>query len=157
VIVYLPFENLAAIRELCRPYNDHQFYFYHPDAKDGDEGHLHLRAISRDGFKQDLLGSGKVITNSGFELISECLQLGKAILTKPLHGQFEQLSNAEALARLKYATVIDSLQSDVVKNWLHHTPPAVTVNYPNVAKALAAWIAGGCRESEQELAAALWK
>jgi hypothetical protein len=31
------------------------------------------------------------------------------------------------------------------------------VNYPNVAKALAAWIAGGCRETEQELAAALWK
>ncbi len=157
VIVYLPFENLALIRQLFSPWKDHEFWFYHPDALHEDDGHLHLRPISRDGFKQDLLTAGKVITNSGFELISECLQLGKAILTKPLHGQFEQLSNAEAMARLQYATVIDSLQPAPIENWLRNTPPAVTVNYPNVAKALAAWIAGGCRETEQELAAALWK
>ena len=157
VIVYLPFENLAAICELCRPWRDHELYIYHPQAADADEGHVHLRAISRTGFKNDLLTSGKVITNSGFELISECLQLGKAILAKPLHGQFEQLSNAEALVRLRYATVIDALDAQAVTKWLYNTPEAVTVNYPNVAGALAAWIAGGCSESEQELATKLWQ
>jgi len=156
VLVYLPFENLDEIQQMCSHWLDYEFHIYHPAAGLRDAGNLHLRPISRAGFKQDLLSSAKVITNSGFELISECLQLGKAILAKPVHGQMEQLSNAAALAELNYATVVDELQPQLIRNWLKADVRPVQITYPDVAAALAKWIAGGCKQSEAELAGALW-
>ncbi len=157
VIVYLPFENLAEIQQLCSHWLDYEFYIYHPAAQQRDAGNLHLRPISREAFKQDLLSSSKVLTNSGFELISECLQLGKAILVKPLHGQMEQLSNAAALAELNYATVVDDLKLQPIRNWLKDDSRPIQLTYPDVAGALAQWIAGGCKQTEAELASQLWQ
>lgn len=156
VVVYLAFENLTTIEMLCREFKDFRFYIYHPDAPMLDQGNLHLRPISRDAFKRDLLTASKVLTNSGFELISECLQLGKHIMVKPLGGQMEQLSNAEALRQLGYATVAPALTVKALGQWLKSDKRPVQVTYPNVARALAGWIAGGCKWSEAELAAALW-
>jgi uncharacterized protein (TIGR00661 family) len=157
VIVYLPFENPQQVLQMLGPCNAHEFYVYHPDLTDRDEGHLHPRAISRQGFKQDLLDTGSVITNSGFELISECLQLGKRILTKPLQGQMEQLSNAAALDQLGYARVLDSLDTQAIAAWLKEATPGVQISYPDVPAALAAWLAGGSREPVADLADSLWK
>lgn len=159
VIVYLPFENLNDIRALFGQWPDYQFYVYHPEVwnQNSDLGSLHLRCISRDGFKQDLLTSSRVITNSGFELISECLQLGKGILTKPLQGQMEQHSNAAALDQLGYATVLDELNPLQILQWLKTDKKPIQLHYPDVAGALARWISGGCITSEEELAKQLWQ
>jgi uncharacterized protein (TIGR00661 family) len=156
IIVYLPFENLGEIQQMLSRWQDFEFYVYHPQAHNVDAGNLHLRSISREGFKQDLLSCSKVITNSGFELISECLQLGKAILVKPLQGQMEQLSNAQALSQLNYATVLDELKPQQIRAWLKADNRPVQLVYPDVASALAQWIAGGCKQSEAELASGLW-
>lgn len=155
VIVYLPFERLQTICELLRSFRGFEFFIYHPDATRMDVGNQHLRPISRE-FKQDLLDSAQVITNSGFELISECLQLGKRILTKPLQGQMEQLSNAAALGELGYAQVLHRLEARAIAAWLQNPRPAVQLQYPDVASALARWIATGQQESREELARRLW-
>lgn len=155
VIVYLPFENLQAIRAVLQGFRGFEFHIYHPDAVPDDSGNLHLRPISRQ-FKQDLLDAALVMTNSGFELISECLQLGKRILSKPLQGQMEQLSNAAALRELGYAQVIRTLNAKDIGNWLQDTRPAVQVVYPDVAAELARWIATGRKETREELARDLW-
>jgi uncharacterized protein (TIGR00661 family) len=157
IIAYLPFENAEAICALLRQFGDYQFYVYHPNLKDHDTGNLHLRAISRTGFKQDLFTSAGVITNAGFELISECLQWQKKIIAKPLQGQMEQLSNAAALEQLGYAKVIDSLDAAPIRQWLDEEPSQMSIHYPDVAKALAEWIAAGQRESIEALAQRLWK
>lgn len=158
VIIYLPFENIQQILEILRPLTNHEFYIYHPDFdSDLDEGHLHCRAISRAGFKQDLLDAQQVISNSGFELISECLQIGKNILSKPLQGQMEQLSNAKALEVLGYAEVMYKLDKAHISAWLEKTKSPVQVTYPNVAARLAEWIAGGCKENTETLADELWQ
>src|SRR5690606_7995674 len=109
ILVYLPMEDPAQVLDCLRPLTDYRFTFYHPDCQDEERGHIRCRAPSVDGFKQDLYRSERVICNSGFELISECLYLGKSVLTKPLHGQMEQLSNAHALEVLGYATVIKQI------------------------------------------------
>jgi uncharacterized protein (TIGR00661 family) len=155
VIVYLPFENLQAIRSVLQQFRGFEFTIYHPEAIQEDAGNLHLRPISR-RFKQDLLDAAMVMTNSGFELISECLQLGKRILTKPLQGQMEQLSNAAALRELGYAHVIGSLDAREIGAWLQDSKAAVQVVYPDVAAELARWIATGQKESREELAQQLW-
>jgi uncharacterized protein (TIGR00661 family) len=155
VIVYLPFENLQAIRSVLQGFRGFDFTIYHPDAVMEDSGNLHIRPISR-RFKQDLLDAAMVMTNSGFELISECLQLGKRILTKPLQGQMEQLSNAAALRELGYAHVIKTLDEKSIGAWLQDSKPALQVIYPDVAGELARWIATGRKESREELARDLW-
>ena len=155
VIVYLPFENLQTIRSMLQGFRGFQFTIYHPDAGMEDSGNLQLRPISRQ-FKQDLLDAALVITNSGFELISECLHLGKRILTKPLQGQMEQLSNAAALRELGYAQVIRTLDSKEIGVWLQDNKPAPRVIYPDVAAELARWLVSGRKESREELAQQLW-
>jgi len=155
VIVYLPFENLQVVRSLLKPFEGFEFFIYHPDASREDELNLHLRPISRE-FKQDLLDASLVMTNSGFELISECLHLGKRILSKPLQGQMEQLSNAAALRELGYATVLKKLEPVGIGNWLRDGRKPLQVRYPDVAAELARWIAQGQEESAEELAQKLW-
>ncbi|MDR0781367.1 MAG: hypothetical protein LBF16_11855 [Pseudomonadales bacterium] len=157
IIAYLPFENVAAICALLRGFDDYHFYIYHPELQDHDSGNLHLRAISRTGFKQDLFTCAGVITNAGFELISECLQWRKKIIAKPLHGQMEQLSNAAALEQLGYATVINTLAAAPIRRALEEATPRISVHYPDVAQALAQWIATGQHESIDVLAERLWQ
>jgi uncharacterized protein (TIGR00661 family) len=56
-----------------------------------------------------------VISNAGFELASECLQLGKKILAKPLHVQMEQISNATALKQLGYGQTMTDIEPAVLE------------------------------------------
>lgn len=157
VVVYLPFENISQIIRIFESIPGFDFYIYHPNVSDGDKGNIHTRSISRLGFKVDLLNTKSIICNSGFELISECLQIGKSILTKPIQGQMEQLSNARALEELSYADVMNELDEKVIRRWLHQDNKMVQVTYPNVADALAKWIVNGCQQTVPELAASLWQ
>jgi hypothetical protein len=104
----------------------------------------------------DLASSEGVITNSGFELASETIQYGKKILTKPLHGQMEQISNAAALKILKRADVISTLNSAVLSAWLQKKNPQ-PVRYPNVAQEIVQWIVNGQKEPLEVLSQRLWK
>lgn len=85
-----------------------------------------------------------------------CLHLGIPVLAQPLQGQMEQLSNAQALRELGYARVVEQLGPRELEEWLCQDRPAVQRRYANVAQALAAWIAAGCREPLEALAARLW-
>lgn len=156
VVVYLPWENPQRVVALLAPFKDFDFYIYHPGFTNADEGHLHRRALSRNGFKQDLFDAWGVIANCGFELLSECLYLGKRILTKPLAGQMEQYSNAAALEELGYAETMTQLDARKVAAWLKAGHSAVQLDFPNVAAELARWIATGRKETIEELATKLW-
>jgi uncharacterized protein (TIGR00661 family) len=142
ILVYLPFEEIEDIRKLLAPFDGHRFFVYHQFPAAGDEGHLHLRTYSRQGFLKDLAECSGVITNAGFELASEALHLGKKILVKPLARQMEQMSNARALAMLKLGTVMKRLDGDAVAEFLDGGP-AATVRYPDVARMIADWIGAG--------------
>ncbi len=157
IVVYLPWENPERVLALLAPFKDYNFYVYHPTFKDEDNGHLRKRKISRLGFKEDLFSAWGVIANCGFELLSECLYLGKRVLTKPLDGQMEQYSNAAALEQLGYAETMTRLDAVKVGAWLKTNSLAVQLAFPNVAKELAAWIATGRKQTLEELTEKLWK
>lgn len=156
ILVYLPFENLTHICRWLAVEKDYQFYIYHHLSWPEDRGHLHLRPLSREKFQADLASSEGVITNSGFELASETIQYGKKILTKPLHGQMEQVSNAAALRILKCADVISTLNPAALKAWLQKQNPQ-PIRYPNVAKEIVQWIIEGQQESLESFAKRVWK
>ncbi|MGD8884412.1 MAG: glycosyltransferase family protein, partial [Gammaproteobacteria bacterium] len=145
VLVYLPFEELSDIRRWLEPERQYDFYIYHHVSQADDRGNIHIRPLSRDQFQQDLASCEGVITNSGFELASETIQYGKKILTKPLHGQMEQISNAAALRVLRRADVISTLNPAVLRAWLTKKNPQPVI-YPNVAREIVRWISDGQEE-----------
>lgn len=157
VLVYLPFESLAELRHLFAKLDDQQFVIYHPDCPASGEqtANCQFKALSRSGFAEDLASCDSVFCNAGFELPSEAIALGKRLLVKPVRGQIEQVANALAIEQLALGWSSRRLDRQLIRDWLE-TPLAAGRNYPNVAQALAQWLAAGRRETIAELSQRLW-
>ena len=156
ILVYLPFETPEAIVEYLATYTDYQFLVYHAQTPTQPlPEHIRWHGFDRMGFKQDLAACGGVISNAGFELVSEALTLGKKILVKPLLGQFEQLSNMAALELLAAADAMMSLDDEALRRWLKKSAPE-PVKYPQVGDSLVNWLEQGNWSQYQELCSELW-
>jgi uncharacterized protein (TIGR00661 family) len=156
-LVYLPFESQDEVTRWLNRYPAHSFIQYAAGLEQERRGNVTRFPAGIHSFKQHLYRARGVICNSGFELISECLQLGKPILTKPLRGQFEQLSNALALQQMGYARVIRSLDALALDQWLAAIPAAPDVHFPDVAEVLARWLAGNQPHATEGLGWLLWQ
>jgi uncharacterized protein (TIGR00661 family) len=155
IVVYLPFENAKEVVKLLAPFKEYDFFIYTPADIGSPPDHIKIRPLSRDGFQHDLQDCASIISNAGFELISEALQLGKKILVKPLHSQLEQISNAAALKQLGYGRIMNDLDARVVSDWLSN-PHRVRVTYPNVAKILVNWMLNGMPPIDDDFLEACW-
>jgi len=154
-VVYLPFAGLDDIVPQLRAFPDYDFYIYQPVPKAYDEGHIHVRPFSREGFQQDLHRCEGVICSAGFELPSEAIQLGKKILVQPVAGQMEQKSNALALDQLGFGSVASELTEAAIGRWLPLRAPQPH-QYPDVAKALVDWLLHHRGENIVHLQRQLW-
>ena len=157
VLVYLPFENQTQITALLQNMPEVNFIQYSPELHDATEGNVTTCKTNYLGFKSDLLAASGVITNCGFELISECLHLGLPILTKALNGQMEQESNALALQQLEYATVVKTLTLATINNWYHNKSEISPKPIPDVAAAIANSIANNQWQNTTNLNTLLWR
>jgi uncharacterized protein (TIGR00661 family) len=155
IIVYLPFEDTRAIIRLLAPFKNFEFHVYAPETVPSEFDHIICNPLSRDAFQKDLYDSAGIISNAGFELASEALQLGKKILAKPLHAQMEQISNALALTQLGYGYTMTEMDSAAIEHWLHNSH-AVHITYPNVAKVLVQWIKNGMPEMGTDFIEQIW-
>ena len=156
ILVYLPFEDSAAVIQLLQGFSNTRFTLYSNTHPAGDFGNISVHPLSRAGFATSLQHCQGVICNTGFELISEALTLGKPILSKPLARQMEQLSNAVALERLQLGTIMTSLEVQAVEFWLDRAAP-VTVYYPNVTGAICDWLLAAQFEHIDSLCHQLWQ
>lgn len=157
ILVYLPFESLADIRSLLLHFPRWRFQVYHGQVSvPYEDRNLSFHPFSREGFQRDLAASAGVICNSGFEVISEALQAGKKILSKPLKGQWEQCCNAKALAELGWGTVMMRLDRDTLAAWLE-SDKAVRVRYPDVAAAIVAWLRERSGRIDPDWIDAIWQ
>ncbi len=156
ILVYLGFEQPDKVIEWLTPFDDYQFYFYAPFAQPEDRGHIHLRPLSREGFQKDLSDCNGVISNAGFELASEAIQLGKKVLVKPLKGQMEQASNALALEQLNLGMQMNRLDNQVLRDWLNYFEGKQVI-YPNVADAIVDWLLAGDLADVEGLSNSLWE
>ncbi len=156
-LVYLPFEDQSVVTQWLQSQPACRFIQYAPGLNDAEASNVTLHATCIDGFKRDLHRCRGVICNSGFELISECLQLAKPVLTKPLAGQTEQQSNAKALHELGYATTLTSLDSVMLAHWLGTLSSTPQIHFADVAACLAQWLAEGAKSPVKSLADTLWQ
>ncbi len=136
IIVYLPFEEQEDILNLIAPFKDYDFFVYHKFETHLVKENIHLCPFSRNGFLNDLMECSGVITNAGFELVSEALTIGKKILLKPLAGQMEQLSNAKAITMLSLGQAMKRPNRREVETFLN-LPLASPINYPYTAEIIA--------------------
>ncbi|MCB1614697.1 MAG: hypothetical protein KDI30_01660 [Pseudomonadales bacterium] len=157
ILVYLPFENQTDLVNRIAGFAAFDFYLYSPDNIFEDKDNLHFRPLSVDGFKQDLYSCSGVICNSGFELPSECIHLGKKLLVKPVKNQMEQSSNALALRILGLGETMDELDSDTIGAWLHSNKQNKRIRYPDVSEALVKWITKREFHTLDELKHELWE
>jgi uncharacterized protein (TIGR00661 family) len=154
-VVYLGFEPLGKVIPLLRQFPQARFHLYARVSNESNEANVNVRPISRPRFLADLAVCRGVIANAGFTLTSECLQLGIAVLVKPLTDQLEQESNAVALERLGLGSVSTRLARADIAAWLD-TPPPAPQRYPDVTAALTDWLAAGATEPLERLSARLW-
>ncbi|MGR5141891.1 MJ1255/VC2487 family glycosyltransferase [Photobacterium sp. DNB23_23_1] len=157
VLVYLPFENLQAVLDLLTRFTQVRFYCYHPEAShDSEYGNVSIRRLNRDSFHHQLHLCRGVIANGGFELPSEAMNLGKRLLLKPLHGQYEQISNVMTLEMMGLASSMSYLDPAAVRNWLD-SDSVGRVIMPDVATAIARWVLAGNWHNCDELWQQLWE
>jgi uncharacterized protein (TIGR00661 family) len=155
IVVYMGFEELDDILNFISPFSNFEFQVFTHVSEKSQRENITINPISHDEFHAQLRDAGGVITNAGFALSSECLAMGKKLLVKPLHGQFEQLSNSLALQCLGRATIANELDQELLAEWLTlkpHTP----IDYPDVAKLLADWIVNSESHNILELANQVW-
>ncbi len=143
VLVYLPFEAATDVLQWLAPLQQYRFRLYGVGQPTHNLAHVECCPASVQGFKRDLIQASAVISNAGFELISEALQLQKRILVKPLAGQPEQASNALALQQLQLAKALPALNSVLISKFLCDFEPQRQVHYPDVAAAIARWMVQG--------------
>jgi uncharacterized protein (TIGR00661 family) len=155
IVVYLPFELVERVMEFLAEFAAFEFHVYSPKVIASKYQHIHIKALSRDGFQQDLANCVGIISNAGFELASESLQLGKKILVKPLHKQMEQLANAAAIKQLQYGEVMMELDRDTVARWLDNNR-AIRIDYPDVAQILVDWMLQGMPTMTPEFIEEVW-
>lgn len=156
-LVYLPFEHLNDIQLLLESFTEYTFDVFHPEISQArTENHINWRPTSKTAFHECLHRCAGVIANGGFELSSECLQLGKKLLIKPLHGQFEQLSNAFTLETLQLCSIMNFLDADEVETWMAQ-PNNETVVFPSDPSILIEWIKSGQWHDTQSVCQKLWQ
>lgn len=156
VLVYLPFENLNEVMPLLQRFTRVRFTCFHPQGRDEVHGNVQLHSPCREGFLDALHRCSGVFCNSGFELPSEAMAAGKKLLVKPLQGQFEQLSNSLTLQLLGLGHVTTELSPAELDAWLGVDNPE-PLFFPDVSMALSEWLAGGRRESIEEVKQKLWQ
>jgi uncharacterized protein (TIGR00661 family) len=139
ILVYLPFENSEVVINTLSLFDDYDFFVYGSDVNTPCPNHIQIFNPSREQFHHDLATCAGVICNSGFELVSEALQLGKHILVKPVQGQMEQASNALALTRLGYGWAMPEVDGRIIDAWLSLSN-TTQVKYPNVARYVVEWL-----------------
>ena len=155
VLVYLPFEEVGDISLFLAPFTGFDFFVYGQVSKGYDDGHLHYRSYSRQGFLDDLMESSGVVCNAGFELPGEALHLGKKLLLRPLDGQIEQQSNALGMVELGYGMAMDSLDGSILADWLH-MPCREPLRYARTVNFIVEWIGCGHWDEISKYAARAW-
>jgi uncharacterized protein (TIGR00661 family) len=157
LLVYLPFESIDDIKMALEPLSEQNFVCFHPAIKEPmTNENISWFPQSQMAFRQFLHECNGVITNCGFELTSECLHLGKRLITKPLAGQFEQLSNAMTLEHLGLCQTMGSLDTEIIEQWLE-TSQKTHVQFPQDPNDLIDWILKKNWHQTSELCNTLWR
>lgn len=100
-----------------------------------------VRPVNNKTYLQSLESAFAVISGGGFEAPAEALYLEKKLMIIPMHDQYEQKCNAEALRRLG-VYVVERIGKDfhnALEKWFE-TPQNVQLDFPDLSKQIVTQI-----------------
>lgn len=132
ILVYQTSDSNLQLIELLKDNSDKKFivYGFH---KDVSEGNVLFRSFTEKQLFEDFKDAQFVITNGGFSLITEALQLEKPVLSIPVNKQYEQILNAMYVDRLGYGEHHDVITQNILDNFLENVESYrknIQENYP---------------------------
>lgn len=146
-LVYLPFENTSSLISIFSKLSPYNFYVYTHN-NFNNLSNVFYRSFSREGFLNDLEECEGIISNAGFELISEALHLGKKILVKPVINQMEQESNAKCVELLHIGSAVKKLNQKSIEEFLRDGISKKII-YPQSRKIFVDWLEEGTFDVEK--------
>jgi uncharacterized protein (TIGR00661 family) len=133
ITVYLPaHSDTLLVKNLIRIKDVKWEVFSKHSTKEYRVQNVFVSPISNMGFTKSVVSSNGLLTAAGFEGPSEALFLGKKVLSIPMHGQYEQQCNGEALKKIG-VEVIDKIDHNFayrLLNWLENKK-TIALNYPD--------------------------
>lgn len=90
--------------------------------------------IDQNEYLKAFSNSEGVLCNAGFETPSEALYLQKKLMVIPIHGQYEQQCNAEALKQMG-VSVVEELALQSIMEWIDFGE-IIPVDYPDESEAI---------------------
>jgi uncharacterized protein (TIGR00661 family) len=115
-----------------------------------------IKEFSSTGFIKDLASARAVVCCAGFTLLSECLYLGKPVISVPIWGQYEQTCNVVALEEWGLGESIQSPRPDVVAGLIEDAKP-VSHALPDPTDKIVEWLSRGMKETPEELSETVWE
>lgn len=117
ILVYQTSDSNNDLITLMKNNPDRKFvvYGFHKDERDEN---ILYRSFNEEQLFSDFKDAKCVITNGGFSLITEALQLEKPILSIPVNRQYEQILNAMYIDRLGYGEHHDVITQPILDNFL---------------------------------------
>lgn len=116
ITVYLPSYCEPQLKSIFQAFPGIQFEIFSRETnKIRQEENIRFIPVNKSLFNKSLISCSGIICGAGFETPAEALHLGKKIMAIPISGQYEQESNAAALAKLGVACL-----SSIDKNFIAH-------------------------------------
>jgi uncharacterized protein (TIGR00661 family) len=145
ITVYLPAHgDELLIRYLSRITDVKWHVFSKHSTKQYREGNITILPINSEAFTHSLANSNGLLTAGGFESPAEAIYLGKKVMSIPMHNQYEQLCNAEAMRDIG-VTVVKKIDINFIhklQTWLEYGK-APNINYPDQAEEIVSSIVTG--------------
>jgi uncharacterized protein (TIGR00661 family) len=102
ITVYLSQYSAEYLKQKFGSFKKYNFHIFVGGLKEPVlDGNIKFMPISQENFTQSMIHCHGVITGAGFETPAEALVLKKKLMVLPIHGQYEQICNAEALKEWK--------------------------------------------------------
>ena len=111
---------LAALKAL--PDTKFVAYGLGHEGPDVQTGNVRVAGFSEDGFLRDLRSAPCVIANAGYSLLSECVALGKPVLSIPVASHPEQSFNSSLLEQAGFGMRAERPEPAVIREFLRRAP-----------------------------------
>lgn len=134
ITVYLPAHGDDLLIRHFKKVKDVNWHVFSKHCKTAyKQDNVHMMPVVNDAFIQSLVSGDGLVTAGGFESPAEAIYLRKKVLAVPMHNQYEQLCNAEAMKDIGVTVVkqIDDQFSGRLQSWITFGMPP-RASYPDV-------------------------
>ncbi|MDO5510798.1 MAG: glycosyltransferase family protein [Weeksellaceae bacterium] len=130
-LVYLPAYSNAFLADILGRFDEKWIVFSKTIDNSVTAENIEFHAVSAEGFSEKLLHCKGLLTGAGFESPAEAIFLGKKLMCIPMHNQYEQKCNAQALEEM--GIPIAHKNSEIIpkiEKWLE-SEHVLQINFPD--------------------------